>query len=144
MAIDTDYDQFDADERNRNDPDDEGASAEDPEFIIQTSSRSVKSQIIYLTLPKDFFRSPILTDTAYRTKHSKDKVTMITSALLKIAGANTEDVVLSKDIVRRHRERNRTQGAADIKPQFKVEHPDHLALHWDEKLMSMVTGTKME
>lgn len=109
--------------------------------------RTRKPETVSLELPRNFIRSPILTSTADRTRVSNTQLGLIAGALLKIAGAKENEVLLSHETIRRHRDKNRESAAADIKAEFTSASHDAslpLALHWDEKLMRMVSGDKME
>lgn len=118
----------------------------DPDYI-GPSPCSSRTGEINLTLPRNFITSPILTEAADRSKASNNLVAMLSVALLKIGKAKSDDIILSRDTIRRWRMKNRSQGAAQIKADYVADignNDVHLGLHWDEKLMAMTTGEKME
>ncbi|KAK6190395.1 hypothetical protein SNE40_002275 [Patella caerulea] len=126
----------------------EDESCYDPDFItLDRSTKVRKPDFVTLHLPRNFLHSPLVTITADRTRTSNSHLALIATSLLKLAGANAASVVHSRESIRRYRMANRVTEAQKLKDSFisstKNDKPC-LALHWDEKIMKMATGNKMD
>ena len=122
-------------------------TALDPDYVPCITPETRKPEYVHLRLPRNFVKNPMYTVTADRTRTSNSQLALITTSLLKIAGAKANDIVLSNSTIRRHRLTNRVEVAEEIKTKFtnavKQSNP-FLCLHWDEKMMPMVSGSKLE
>ena len=79
-----------------------------------------------------------------RTQISSRKAVWFAASLLKTADADLAEFNLSHRTVHRQRDNSRVVLAQEALDLFKENKPDHLAVHWDSKLIDDSHGTKKE
>ena len=82
--------------------------------------------------------TPGLAAALDRTKTSDRNATYVISEALKSVGHNPDELVLSRQTVRRKRMEFRQSFAEDLKKSFKADIP--LTVHWDGKILSDIAG----
>ena len=103
-----------------------------------------KSETVTLEIPRNFFKSPAVAAMLDRTQISSRKAVGFAASLLKTAGADLAEFNLSHRTVHRQRDNSRVVLAQEALDLFKENKPDHLAVHWDSKLIDDSHGTKKE
>ena len=82
--------------------------------------------------------TPGLAAALDRTKTSARNATYVISEAFKSVGYNADELVLSRQTVRRKRMEFRQSFAEDLKESFKADIP--LTVHWDGKMMYDIAG----
>ena len=116
----------------------------DRDFEPEQNTRKRKSDTVTLEVPRKLFKSPDVVSMIDRTQVSSRKAVGITSSILKAGGADLTDFTISHRQVHRQRDKSRSVLAQQAMAEFKANKPDHLALHWDSKLVDDSHGTKHE
>ena len=103
-----------------------------------------KSRTVTLEVPRNIFSDPNVTAMLDRTKCTNRVTTGVVSSVLKAAGADLNDFSISKDTIKRQRNKKREAIAKDVKIEFEAKKQRFACLHWDGKLIDSVTGSKDE
>ena len=86
-----------------------------------------------------------MTALADRMQLSNNDYCALTAGILKSAGVNEDQIVLSTATVKRNREKNRKELATEIRDSFAEKTKQEvLAIHWDEKMMIDQQGNNLE
>ena len=127
------------------DPEASDNSDDKDTFNIPTQRKKSKPEKIQLEISSNFTDDPDLTAEADRRKISNQAYFSITAAILKKAGVEENMVSLSKETIRRNRNKNREELAEKIRRDFaESTKEDILSLHWDEKIMEDIDHTHSE
>ena len=119
-------------------------NVEDNSKDVEYKPKKKKKDTVTLEVPRNIFADPELTAMLDRTKCTDRVTTGVVASVIKAAGGNLNDFVISKDTVRRQRNKKREVIAAKVKEDFKVKKPKYVNLHWDGKLVGNFLGIKDE
>ena len=103
-----------------------------------------RSDTVTLEVPRSLFNSPALTSILDRTQISSRKAVGLAASILKTAGADLREFDISHRTLHSQRDQHRSVLAAEAIAIFKANKPEHLAVHWDSKLVDDAYGTKRE
>jgi hypothetical protein len=116
---------------------------EEEDFEVIPSKRKKSSDNVSLSLPEKEL-SKVMSQVFDRSNISVRKQLLVQSTIINSGGESVNSFSLSVSSVWRQRAAERKLKAKDVKENYLKDKPKFTTVHWDSKLIKLVSGKKEE